>query len=430
MVNRFALVCLGLLSIAGCNGVDGFVCDPSVSVNQCVHLDGRYAQCIAPFNRCAVPAPDCPSGWRFDENAGERAGRCVEFPPGIEPPPNKDPNAGRDMGSEDLAIDMPDMTVDTGDMPIVVTVPDLAGAPPGTWSTATVSGAPFLLGVWGTSATDVYVTGAGLGSNASVLHSTGNGAWVPQATTPAEQCSYVAMWGSGQSNIYAAGSCHAPSVSDGAGTWMNNQTIPGGIGVQWQGLWGSSNSDVYTCGSQAYILHSTGNGSWEKQTGGGNTLPTLLGLWGSSATNIYAVGLSGTIWHSAGGGTWDTTGQKSGTTANLLGLYGKSDGSVIYAVGGDGATSVILRSTGDGNWAPQTITPATSVYLRSVWMTADANEVFVVGDGGTILHSVGGGAFTVQPTKPTTTANLQHIWGSGLKDIYAVGASGTILHYQ
>jgi len=61
--------------------------------------------------------------------------------------------------------------------------------------------------------------------------------------------------------------------------------------------------------------------------------------------------------------------------------------------------------------------------LWNVWGSA-ANDVWAVGNAGTVLHWDG----TVwAPVTVSTTKDLHGIWGSGPNDIWAVGDQ-TILH--
>lgn len=71
--------------------------------------------------------------------------------------------------------------------------------------------------------------------------------------------------------------------------------------------------------------------------------------------------------------------QASGTTKDLYGIWGSSGGD-IYVVGDGG---VILHSTGDGKWQPQTSN--TTTLLRAVWGVGPTN-VYAVGNGGLITH--------------------------------------------
>ena len=63
--------------------------------------------------------------------------------------------------------------------------------------------------------------------------------------------------------------------------------------------------------------------------------------------------------------------------------------------------------------------------LRAVW-SVDKNDVFAVGESGTILH-YDGNSWTAM--RSGTTESLSAIWGSSSKDVFAVGHN-TILHYN
>ncbi len=97
-----------------------------------------------------------------------------------------------------------------------------------------------------------------------------------------------------------------------------------------------------------------------------------------------------------------------------------------------------------GIWADQS-SPVTDV-LHAVWQTADGQDLFVVGDAGTILHLTGGpstGASSWVKEPSGTLANLYGVWGSSANDVWATGtlygspvtaspspapASGILLH--
>jgi len=71
--------------------------------------------------------------------------------------------------------------------------------------------------------------------------------------------------------------------------------------------------------------------------------------------------------------------------------------------------------------------PASSLYdLRSVWGTA-SNDVWAVGDGGTILHFNG---TTWVRVNSGTSSNLRAVWGVAPKRVWAVGEKGTLLEYN
>jgi photosystem II stability/assembly factor-like uncharacterized protein len=64
--------------------------------------------------------------------------------------------------------------------------------------------------------------------------------------------------------------------------------------------------------------------------------------------------------------------------------------------------------------------------LNDVWGSS-ADDVFVVGYGGTILHYDGA---DWESMVSGTSAALLSLWGTGPNDVYAVGENGTLLHYD
>ena len=65
--------------------------------------------------------------------------------------------------------------------------------------------------------------------------------------------------------------------------------------------------------------------------------------------------------------------------------------------------------------------------LLGIWGIAE-NDVFAVGDKGTILHYDGA---TWSVMESGTTVDLRGVWGTSATNVYAVGyEGGTILHYD
>jgi hypothetical protein len=58
----------------------------------------------------------------------------------------------------------------------------------------------------------------------------------------------------------------------------------------------------------------------------------------------------------------------------------------------------------------------------------DENDVFAVGNDGTILRRVNGNDWFAMASG--TTSNLRSVWGSSASDVWAGGVSGTLLHYD
>ncbi len=113
----------------------------------------------------------------------------------------------------------------------------------------------------------------------------------------------------------------------------------------------------------------------------------------------------------------------------LLSVWGGAADD-LYAVGGEPGRGRMTRFDGSG-WTEQSLEPAVPL-LNWVW-GASATEVFVGGEGGTILHG-SGSSFTVMPTP--VNENIWGIWGSAADDVWAVGGDGFIdsepfiLHYD
>lgn len=97
-----------------------------------------------------------------------------------------------------------------------------------------------------------------------------------------------------------------------------------------------------------------------------------------------------------------------------------SDANNIWVVGDRGT---ILKWNG-GSWSPQI--SGTTQHLRGVW-GSDANNVWAVGDGGVILWW-NGGFWSLQSSY--TTQDLNGVWGSKSNRVWVVGSNGTLLKWN
>lgn len=117
----------------------------------------------------------------------------------------------------------------------------------------------------------------------------------------------------------------------------------------------------------------------------------------------------------------------------------------ILAIAGCGGSHAVADAAGDddapvtdapssdaipacpaGQWCIETATITGAPLLHSVW-AVDANDVFAVGDGGTILHRHAN-AWTAMTSG--TVNNLRGVWAASATDVWAVGNAGTVLHYN
>ncbi len=113
----------------------------------------------------------------------------------------------------------------------------------------------------------------------------------------------------------------------------------------------------------------------------------------------------------------------SGTTRLLHGVWGWTSDNV-FAVG-DGGTIRHYDGNPAGTWDEQS--SGTDYNLRGVWGSS-ADTVYAVGEGGTVLGTTNRGDTWSLMTSGTPPLNA--IWGSSGTDIFAVGDSGTIIHYN
>lgn len=113
----------------------------------------------------------------------------------------------------------------------------------------------------------------------------------------------------------------------------------------------------------------------------------------------------------------------------LLSVWAPVDGP-RYLVGGVADEGRIVTDAGGGF---SEVAGIPSVPLLNWVHGFSATDIFVVGNGGTVLH-FDGAAWTLQPT-PTSEA-LWGVWGAAPNDVWAVGGRGntssvaTLLHYD
>lgn len=91
-----------------------------------------------------------------------------------------------------------------------------------------------------------------------------------------------------------------------------------------------------------------------------------------------------------------------------------------------GEAGTILHSTNNGaNWSGG-VGVGGSQQLEAIWGTG--NSIFIVGDSGTILHSTNGGSTWVAASSvtPAFSGQFYGIWGSSTDNLFAVGSDAMI----
>ena len=188
---------------------------------------------------------------------------------------------------------------------------------------------------------------------------------------------------------------------------------------------------VWASGGKQFIvggpLGSAGQGLFLRHDGGGwhesatGSSATLWWVFGLGESDIWTVGELGTVLHWNGAQLAPET---VPATETLFGVWGVSDDD-LWAVGGrPDIDGVILHRT-SGTWNVVAGLPNSGAFFK-VWGSA-ADDVFVCGQGGTILHW-DGAAWSPQSTGLMANASLFTVAGrvpsSGADDVYAVGGLG------
>ncbi len=268
-----------------------------------------------------------------------------------------------------------------------------------------VSGFYALTAIWGSSKNDVWAVGSG----GTIVHWDG-AKWT--ATPASVKNTFNAIWGSGPDNVWIASATdtvfHASGFA-GADTLWARESLPVDEDNQAPifAIWGSGAGDVRLAG-QSFAMPVPGTEDFisvngltrETLPGGGSEwrgslgTATVQGLWGSAADDVWAVA------------------DNSTNVKWQLGL-------TLHGTEAPGAD--------DLEWTE--VDSRSSVRLRSVWGSSP-NDIWAVGDIGTIRHVTSADAKQWQVVASPTRERLHAVWGSATDDVWAVGEAGTILHYD
>jgi photosystem II stability/assembly factor-like uncharacterized protein len=261
------------------------------------------------------------------------------------------------------------------------------------------------------------------------------------------------------------------SAAHAAGTW---EVMQSGTTRNLQGITGFDMENIYAVGASGTILNYNGS-TWAAQSSG--TSWTLYDVYGTDPGNIYAVGDYRGIFRNTGSG-WSRInhqslnrplyafGGPSAASGELIGvgqtqtiwvffvrqyyntvsgtnnsfssqehhLFSNSLRGLFTTPGGDvivaGDSGLIAHYQGKDFWGHHKysrFSTPTSRGLKDVWGT-DINNLFAVGDSGTILRRADGGSWVSMQSN--TSANLTAVWGTALDNVYAVGAGGTVMHFN
>jgi|GEM_PF-5608181 len=308
--------------------------------------------------------------------------------------------SGVDLAGIDLSVDLAGADLA---LPVDFNGADLAGY---RWSPQASQTTANLRGLWGCSATDVHVVGAGV-----MLHLE-SGAWT-KTTSPGAAATFNAVSGNNCSNVYAAGMGGLVYYSTGNNVWSQLSSM---TAQNLWGMWGSRTSLALVASGDGVVETSTGGGAWAVAT----PTPATHAAVDGANTLVWLVGSGGQAFVSTdSGASFKDKSMKFGST-DLYGVWVSSDEATVYFVGDTGHA---WRSNGSA--AVKSMTLPTTTRLRSVW-SPDSTEIFVVGDGGLILHSLDAG-MTWMAENSRVQSDLWKVWGTATNNLFVVGDGGVIL---
>ncbi len=204
-------------------------------------------------------------------------------------------------------------------------------------------------------------------------------------------------------------------------TWLN--PLPQGNALR--ALWGTAPNHIYAVGEQGVVMHYDGS-SWQilANVPGKNA---LLGVWGAGPNDIFAVGVNA-LWH-YDGASWEAMNPPAGMASFRMRSAWGTSGHNVYAAGylSDRGRGAIFRFDGV-RWSS---VATTSRELRGLWGSGP-DDIYAVGDSSHILHYDG---TSWKDINQISGADLVDVWGSGPNDVYVVGrssatAGGVVFHYD
>ena len=257
-----------------------------------------------------------------------------------------------------------------------------------------------------------------------VVHSTGDGAWTTLHEDANEE--YQAVLGV-DGWIFVGGSscsggiCNGGLVlasSDGGKTWTK-QTIGSGV-IAFSAVAGTvyaDSGDIYAS-TDHFATTTTMPLGWATSYGVFADEGALYAYGGLRGAQIRRTTDAGKTWTTVYSGF---SGSQSGYM-NGLARAGTAMLALANGCSVPGCVGAIFRSVDGGTSWQQAAQPQD--WVVGIWPTSES-EVFV--GGTTLMRSVDAGATFAKVALPVDKEILA-LWGAGPNELYAVGQDGTILH--
>jgi hypothetical protein len=279
----------------------------------------------------------------------------------------------------------------------------------GAWTSAVHGTQVGLRAIGGTSDDDVWL----FGERATVLHWDGKQLASVGFDNVGE--TFTSLYVAPSGEIWAAGTgglaaYRSPGGRLARGSISANHNI-------WS-MWGSAANDLWAVGDGGEIDHYDGM-NWRSVSSPTNM--SLRAVTGTSATEVWAVGDGGTILHLTQSG-WEIVPSDAGAdggalTADLYAVYSAAPGDVWAS--GDGPTTLRLVN---GVW---TKGPDIGFRAASFWGTGP-RDIWAVGSTSNVVARFDGTAWTLRDSGATPW--LSAAWGTPSGAIWAAGWGGTVLY--
>ncbi|HXU06479.1 MAG TPA: hypothetical protein VN903_36235, partial [Polyangia bacterium] len=238
--------------------------------------------------------------------------------------------------------------------------------------------------------------------------------------------------------VWASGDYVVAVATDGSVlSWSNTALSSDATLAPLVAAWASGNGDVFAVGGTT-VQHWDGR-RWSATVVTDPSIPTfnLSAVWGSGPRDVFAVGTAGAIFH------WDGTAWSpfaSPGTADLKGVWvsGPND---FYVVGSVSGTGVIFHWRTD-HWIPIMPIGGPPGALEAVWgsglidvFAVGAPLVFVEGSYGLgVVAHYDGTPWSLSaipaPASFTEFGVLHAVWGTGPNNAFAVGDFGALAHFD
>lgn len=282
---------------------------------------------------------------------------------------------------------------------------------PAAWSTPLKSQPGALLSVWGSSADDVWIVGADVGSGPAVLHYDG-ATWQQHDTGATGTLWWVAGQGDDVWMVGEGGLAIRHTRGDGKFTVLKTPTperLYGVLPFAPDDVWAVGGDDV----SVGVVWHWDGE-QWSAPT----DLPAALGdglayfkIWGSSPDDLWIVGEGGAALH-RDAKSWERVDIPGGS--KLFTVHGRGD--TVLGVGGFFSALIVELSPGA---ASEVTPPGEVLQLNGVHVGPEFSVA--VGNEGSVWRRDPTGAWTADADAPNVPLDYHATYIDPDGGVWAVG---------